>query len=159
MILSPLSIAQLCASSNTQSPWRTGTKPSCKSSMIGLNVTLLTRPFLVTHDPQGFNNTEKKGKESHYFTILTDIPPVSINLSQTHISIVVGVPMGYSSYPRCLGGGGEGRGGEGRGGEGNNQVGITPDKKISITPDIIGAVSVSNHLKFFLHVQLKILVF
>ena len=138
MILSPLSIAQLCASSNTQSPWRTGTKPSCKSSMIGLNVTLLTRPFLVTHDPQGFNNTEKKGKESHYFTILTDIPPVSINLSQTHISIVVGVPMGYSSYPRCLGG----RGGEGRGGEGNNQVGITPDKKISITPDIIGAVSV-----------------
>lgn len=151
MILSPLSIAQLCASSNTQSPWRTGTKPSCKSSMIGLNVTLLTRPFLVTHDPQGFNNTEKKGKESHYFTILTDIPPVSINLSQTHISIVVGVPMGYSSYPRCLGGG--------RGGEGNNQVGITPDKKISITPDIIGAVSVSNHLKFFLHVQLKILVF
>ena len=119
MILSPLSIAQLCASSNTQSPWRTGTKPSCKSSMIGLNVTLLTRPFLVTHDPQGFNNTEKKGKESHYFTILTDIPPVSINLSQTHISIVVGVPMGYSSYPRCLGGGGggEGRGGEGRGGE------------------------------------------
>ena len=116
MILSPLSIAQLCASSNTQSPWRTGTKPSCKSSMIGLNVTLLTRPFLVTHDPQGFNNTEKKGKESHYFTILTDIPPVSINLSQTHISIVVGVPMGYSSYPRCLGGGGgEGRGGEGRG--------------------------------------------
>lgn len=152
MILSPLSIAQLCASSNTQSPWRTGTKPSCKSSMIGLNVTLLTRPFLVTHDPQGFNNTEKKGKESHYFTILTDIPPVSINLSQMHISIVVGVPMGYSSYPRCLGGGG-------RGGEGNNQVGITPDKKISITPDIIGAVSVSNHLKFFLHVQLKILVF
>lgn len=152
MILSPLSIAQLCASSNTQSPWRTGTKPSCKSSTIGLNVTLLTRPFLVTHDPQGFNNTEKKGKESHYFTILTDIPPVSINLSQTHISIVVGVPMGYSSYPRCLGGGG-------RGGEGNNQVGITPDKKISITPDIIGAVSVSNHLKFFLHVQLKILVF
>lgn len=138
MILSPLSIAQLCASSNTQSPWRTGTKPSCKSSMIGLNVTLLTRPFLVTHDPQGFNNTEKKGKESHYFTILTDIPPVSINLSQTHISIVVGVPMGYSSYPRCLGGGGRG----GRGGEVNNQVGITPDKKISITPDIIGAVSV-----------------
>ena len=62
MILSPLSIAQLCASSNTQSPWRTGTKPSCKSSMIGLNVTLLTRPFLVTHDPQGFNNTEKKRK-------------------------------------------------------------------------------------------------
>ena len=111
MILSPLSIAQPCASSNTQSPWRTGTKPSCKSSMIGLNVTLLTRPFLVTHDPQGFNHTEKKGKESHYFTILTDIPPVSINLSQTHISIVVGVPMGYSSYPRCLGGG-EGRGGE-----------------------------------------------
>ena len=112
MILSPLSIAQPCASSNTQSPWRTGTKPSCKSSMIGLNVTLLTRPFLVTHDPQGFNNTEKKGKESHYFTILTDIPPVSINLSQTHISILLsGVPTGYSSYPRCLGGGG----GEGRG--------------------------------------------
>lgn len=135
MILSPLSIAQPCASSNTQSPWRTGTKPSCKSSMIGLNVTLLTRPFLVTHDPQGFNNTEKKGKESHYFTILTDIPPVSINLSQTHISILLsGVPTGYSSYPRCLGGGG-------RGGEGKNQVGITPDKKVSITPDIKGAVS------------------
>lgn len=82
----------------------------------------------------------KKGKESHYFTILTDIPPVSINLSQTHISIVVGVPMRYSSYPWCLEGGGGGE--EGRGGEGNNQVGITPDKKISITPDIIGAVSV-----------------
>ena len=135
MILSPLSIAQPCASSNTQSPWRTGTKPSCKSSMIGLNVTLLTRPFLVTHDPQGFNNTEKKGKESHYFTILTDIPPVSINLSQTHISIVVGGTYGVFIVPSVPGGG------EGRGGEGKNQVGITPDKKVSITPDIKGAVS------------------
>lgn len=111
MILSPLSIAQPCASSNTQSPWRTGTKPSCKSSMIGLNVTLLTQPFLVTHDPQGFNNTEKKGKESHYFTILTDIPPVSINLSQTHISIVVGGTYGVFIVPSVPGGGG----GEGRG--------------------------------------------
>ena len=103
--------------------------------MIGLNVTLLTRPFLVTHDPQGFNNTEKKGKESHYFTILTDIAPVSINLSQTHISIVFGGTYGVFIVPSVPGGGG------GRGGEGKNQVGITPDKKVSITPDIKGAVS------------------
>ena len=56
--------------------------------------------------------TEKKGKESHYFTILTDIPPVSINLSQTHISIVVGGTYGVFIVPSVPGGGGEGRGGE-----------------------------------------------
>ena len=75
----------------------------------------------------------KKGKESHYFTILTDIAPVSINLSQTHISIVFGGTYGVFIVPSVPGGG--------RGGEGKNQVGITPDKKVSITPDIKGAVS------------------
>lgn len=111
MILSPLSIAQPCASSNTQSPWRTGTKPSCKSSMIGLNVTLLTRPFLVTHDPQGFNNREKRKRKP----LLYDSNWYSTGFNKFKPDAYFNCCRGYlRGIHRTLGAWG-GRGGEGRG--------------------------------------------